>query len=63
MEAMASGLPCIVSDIRGNVDLIENSKGGYLIKNEDDYSIKINELYLDREKCKIMGNNPYVLWK
>lgn len=56
MEAMASGLPCIVSDIKGNVDLIENSKGGYLIKNEDDYSIKINELYLDREKCKIMGS-------
>ena len=24
MEAMASGLPCVVSRIRGNVDLIEN---------------------------------------
>ncbi|PKY93789.1 glycosyltransferase family 4 protein [Facklamia hominis] len=31
MEAMASGLPCIVSDIRGNKDLIDNGKGGYLI--------------------------------
>lgn len=30
MEAMASGLPCIVSKIRGNVDLIENGKGGFL---------------------------------
>jgi len=30
MEAMASGLPCIVSDIRGNVDLIEHEKGGFL---------------------------------
>lgn len=29
MEAMASGLPCIASKIRGNVDLIDN-KGGYL---------------------------------
>lgn len=31
MEAMAVGLPCIVSKIRGNADLIENHKGGYLI--------------------------------
>lgn len=30
MEAMASGLPCIVSKIRGNVDLIENNIGGIL---------------------------------
>ena len=30
MEAMASGLPCIVSAIRGNVDLIDNKVGGYL---------------------------------
>ena len=30
MEAMASGLPCIASKIRGNVDLIDNSENGYL---------------------------------
>lgn len=30
MEAMAAGLPCVVSKIRGNVDLIEGGKGGYL---------------------------------
>lgn len=30
MEAMASGLPCVASKIRGNVDLIDNNKGGYL---------------------------------
>ncbi|MHA2961924.1 glycosyltransferase family 4 protein [Priestia megaterium] len=30
MEAMAAGLPCIVSDVRGNRDLIEHGKGGYL---------------------------------
>lgn len=30
MEAMASGLPCVVSKIRGNVDLIEEEKGGAL---------------------------------
>lgn len=31
MEAMASGLPCICGDIRGNNDLIVNNKGGYRI--------------------------------
>lgn len=30
MEAMASGLPCIVTKIRGNVDLITDGEGGYL---------------------------------
>lgn len=28
MEAMACGLPCVVSKIRGNVDLIDEKKGG-----------------------------------
>ena len=31
MEAMACGLPVIASQIRGNTDLIENGKGGFLI--------------------------------
>jgi len=35
MEAMASGLPVICSDIRGNRDLIENEKGGYMINPDD----------------------------
>lgn len=35
MEAMASGLPCVVSKIRGNVDLIEDGKGGYLCPSTD----------------------------
>ena len=29
MEAMASGLPCVASKIRGNVDLIVDGEGGY----------------------------------
>ena len=46
MEAMAAGLPCIVSRIRGNVDLIENKKGGLLcnVSNEGEYSIAINTI-------------------
>lgn len=30
MEAMAAGLPCLVSSIRGNTDLIKDGEGGFL---------------------------------
>lgn len=35
MEAMASGLPVVCSNIRGNNDLIQDGKGGYLIEPTD----------------------------
>lgn len=35
MEAMSSGLPCVVSKIRGNVDLVEENVGGYLCAPSD----------------------------
>ena len=35
MEAMASGLPAVCSDIRGNRDLIENEAGGILCRPDD----------------------------
>lgn len=47
MEAMACGIPCIVSAIRGNVDLIKENKGGYLFKVGDIDELKrlIRKLY------------------
>lgn len=50
MEAMASGLPCIVSDIRGNRDLIINYQNGFLCvpKNPDILSSCINKVVTDR---------------
>lgn len=35
MEAMACGLPCIVSNIRGNSDLVQDDIGGYLLAPDD----------------------------
>lgn len=35
MEAMSVGMPCIVSRIRGNVDLIEEGKGGIFFDSKD----------------------------
>lgn len=34
MEAMACGIPCIASDIRGNCDLVDDGEGGMLLKAE-----------------------------
>lgn len=35
MEAMLAGLPCVVSKIRGNVDLIDEGKGGLFFAPKD----------------------------
>lgn len=57
MEAMFMGLPCIVSDIRGNRDLIDN-KGGYLCNPYDpkDFANSIAELSSSIHKMNEMGD-------
>lgn len=35
MEAMSSGLPVVCSCVRGNVDLIKNTQGGFLVHPDD----------------------------
>ncbi len=35
MEAMAAGLPCVVSRVRGNADLITDGEGGFLYAPDD----------------------------
>lgn len=56
MEAMASGLPCIVSKIRGNIDLIENGKGGYCCNNISEYTESIYNIIEKKEVTKKMIN-------
>lgn len=57
MEAMGCGKPVIASRIRGNVDLIEQGKGGYLCNtNEIDmYARAVEKLVLSPDKCKQFG--------
>lgn len=56
MEAMACGLPIIASKIRGNTDLIDNGKGGYLIQPTDleGFAKAIISVINNREKAKLM---------
>lgn len=35
MEAMAAGLPCVVSAVRGNVDLVHEGEGGFVRRTND----------------------------
>ncbi len=58
MEAMGSGLPCVVSYIRGNTDLIIEGKGGYLVDplNDIDFYKNINILVNDETKRFEFGN-------
>ena len=51
MEAMASGLPCVASKIRGNVDLIDERLGGYLCSpsDTDGFASAIKMLVCDAE--------------
>lgn len=57
MEAMACGLPVVCSRIRGNLDLIEDRKGGYLVEPDDveGFVKKITELIDDSRLRSELG--------
>ena len=59
MEAMASGLPVVVSKIRGNVDLVEEGINGYMCNpsDSDKFAEKIQMLIQDKAKCINFGRN------
>ena len=57
MEAMASGLPCVVSRIRGNSDLIADGVNGFLCECRDSgaYARAFMQLDENRQLGKAMG--------
>ncbi len=59
MEAMAAGLPCIVSNIRGNVDLINNGDGGYLCEPHDvnEFAKAISKVAMSQDVRNAMGQS------
>ena len=59
MEALASGLPIVCSEIRGNVDVVENKKNGIWFSVNDLQSLQtaITELFADRESKTIGATN------
>jgi glycosyltransferase involved in cell wall biosynthesis len=57
LEAMATALPCIVSRIAGNTDLIDEGRHGRLVEEPEAsaWSAAILELLEDREKARRLG--------
>ena len=57
MEAMASGLPIICSRIRGNTDLIEEDKGGFIVSSDDinGFACSIGKIRDNIELRNLMG--------
>jgi L-malate glycosyltransferase len=57
MEALASGLPCLVSDIPGNREWIENGVNGWLFRDGDDEDLaeKILSAIKDRNSFAEIG--------
>lgn len=57
LEAMACGLPCIVSNIRGNNDLIKNNINGFLFEPKDSNGLVhiINRIAKDKDLRERLG--------
>ncbi len=57
MEAMSAGLPIVSSSIRGNTDLIEHGKSGYLLEPDDveGFAASIEKLINNSELRKSMA--------
>ena len=56
MEAMACGLPIVASNVRGNYDLIDQDKGGYLVNpmNVDGFVKAIHKITENKERLERM---------
>jgi L-malate glycosyltransferase len=59
MEALASGLPCLVSDIPGNREWIEDGVNGWLFRDGgvDDLAAKISSAIESRKSFKKIGES------
>lgn len=68
LEAMATGLPLIVSNCRGNRDLVEDGKNGYIAENSavDEFIVAITilddtVLYKQLSQCSLISSEKYSL--
>lgn len=57
MEAMRAGLPVVAKQIRGNVDLIENQKGGILVEKGEpsEYAEAVRRIRENGDLARVMG--------
>jgi glycosyltransferase involved in cell wall biosynthesis len=62
-EAMASGLPCIVSDVGGNNELVRDSQNGFLVSESDaeEIAAKMQLLVQNRSLSRLYGHKSLQL--
>lgn len=65
MEAMATGLPLVVTNVRGHRDLVQNDVNGYVVGLDDTegFSNSIEKLYNDRKLRNQLGSKSIELVK
>jgi glycosyltransferase involved in cell wall biosynthesis len=61
LEAMAHGLPCIVTDIPGNSDVVQHGKNGLLVRLDDDGELAaaLTSLALDQGLRERLGQAAF----
>ncbi len=59
IEAMATGIPCVVTDVGGNREGVIDGENGYVVPNDDGEAIsaRLLELIANPEKARRMGNS------
>jgi glycosyltransferase involved in cell wall biosynthesis len=57
VEAMAAGLPCVVTAVGGNSELVADGETGFLVPSEDPtaLAVKLTQLSSDRELSRALG--------
>ena len=55
LEAMATSLPIIATDIKGNNELVQSGANGFLYKHQEELSVLIEKLISDRELGEKFG--------
>jgi glycosyltransferase EpsD len=65
MEAMATGLPLVVTNSRGNRDLVLNNCNGYVVKlgSKEEFASAVEKLYMSPEKRNEFGKKSLELVK
>lgn len=59
LEAMASSIPAVVTDVGGNPEVVLDGSTGFLVKSDDDAAMaeRIVELLRDPDKRRLFGGN------
>jgi len=56
IDAQLTGLPCVAFDVGGNIDIIEDGRSGYIVRDERAFLEKVKALTKDKELRQEMGN-------